>query len=409
MSRHVPVSDAARRRAVKRRLWKAPQRYQASCALGVEGLLAREIQALPGVEALDEAPGVVRWTAPFDTVYAALLRLRTADALRIRIGDEAATTFPMLRDHLDRLDWSLWLPPRCALEVRVRSRASRLRDEGGIERTVRQAVRDHGVESVPATSDAAPPAQVRVEMSHDRAFVWLDAAGPPLHRRRGERWLAPTSLRETTAAALCLAGLPRDADLVVDPFCGSATLLEEAASWLDDACPGGRRGFALEASPAWSPGRMREARRVHCPDVAPAAAMLVGSDLDEEALRAARANLERAGLAARVELARRDARSVDLAGLATGASARRPVLLANPPYGRRAEAIGAAPDALLTQVLGGARGWAFALAYPDAEAVASVPGVTVDAVVPVRMRGLRNALVVGRVAASAPASGAGGR
>ena len=82
------------------------------------------------------------------------------------------------------------------------------------------------------------------------------------------------------------------------------------------------------------------------------------------------------------------------------------MLLANPPYGRRAEAIGAEPDALLSQVLSGARGWSFALAYPNPDAVAAVPGVTLEAVRPVRMRGLRNALIVGGVAdaTSAPDS-----
>jgi 23S rRNA (guanine2445-N2)-methyltransferase / 23S rRNA (guanine2069-N7)-methyltransferase len=396
MSRRAPASDAARLRAVKRRIWNAPQRFRVSCALGIETLLAGEMRALPGVTDLTSAPGVVHATGPFDLAYAALLRLRSADAVRIRIGDEAAVTFPMLRDHLARLDWSLWLPRRCRLDVRVRSRASRLRDDDGIEHTLRQAVRDHGVDD--RAGDDAPDAAVRIELSHDRATVWLDAAGAPLHRRSGTRWTAPTSLRETTAAALCLMGVPRDADLIVDPFCGSGTLLEEAASWLDDACPGARRDFALAASPAWKEARMRHARRTLCPDGPPSPATLVGSDVDEEALAAAHANLERAGLEARVTLSRTDARDVDLAARVEGSGARRPLLLSNPPYGRRAEAIGAAPEALLAQVLAGAAGWSFALAFPEADAIARVPGVTIERVLPIRMRGLPNALVTGRIA-----------
>lgn len=409
MSRRAPASDAARLRAVKRRIWGVPQRFRASCALGIETLLAEEVRALPGATELASAPGVVHATGPFDLVYAALLRLRTADALRIRIGDEAAATFPMLRDHLARLDWSLWLPRRCRMDVRVRSRGSRLRDDDGIERTLRQAVRDHGVDD--RAGDDAPDAAVRIELSHDRALVWLDAAGAPLYRRTGTRWTAPTSLRETTAAALCLAGVPRDADLIVDPFCGSGTLLEEAASWLDDACPGARRGFALGASPAWKEARMRHARRTLCPEGPSAPAALVGSDVDEEALAAAHANLERAGLVPRVTLSRADARDVDLSALVARCGARRPLLLANPPYGRRAEAIGATPEALLGQVLAGASGWSFALAYPEPDAIAAVPGVTIERAVPIRMRGLPNALVTGRVEGgeSARPRGAPGR
>ena len=396
MSRRAPVSDAARLRAVKRKIWNAPWRFRASCALGIETLLSDEMRALPGVTELASAPGVVHATGPFDLVYAALLRLRSADALRIRIGDEAAVTFPMLRDHLARLDWSLWLPRRCRLDVRVRSRASRLRDDAGIEHTLRQAVRDHGVDD--RAGDDATEAAVRIELSHDRATVWLDAAGAPLYRRSGARWSAPTSLRETTAAALCLLGIPRDADLIVDPFCGSGTLLEEAASWLDDACPGGRRDFALAASPAWKEARMRHARRTLCPEGPAAGATLVGSDVDEEALVAAHANVERGGLASRVSLSRADARDVDLPALAERGGARTPLLLSNPPYGRRAEAVGATPEGLLAQVLAGAGGWSFALAFPEPDAIAAVPGVTVERVVPIRMRGLPNALVTGRIA-----------
>lgn len=400
MSRRAPVSDAARLRAVKRRIWNAPQRFRASCALGIETLLADEMRALPGATELASAPGVVHATGPFEMVYAALLRLRSADVLRIRIGDEAAVTFPMLRDHLARLDWSLWLPRRCRLDVRVRSRASRLRDDEGIEHTLRQAVRDHGVDD--RGGDEAPEAAVRIEVSHDRAVVWLDAAGAPLYRRSGVRWTAPTSLRETTAAALCLLGVPRDADLIVDPFCGSGTLLEEAASWLDDACPGARRAFALETSPAWKEARMRHARRTFCPGGPAAAATLIGMDLDEEALAAAHANLARSGPESRIALTRADARDVDLPALAERSGARRPLLLSNPPYGRRAEAVGATPEALLAQVLSGASGWSFALAFPEPDAIAAVPGVTVERVLPIRMRGLPNALVTGRIERGIP-------
>jgi 23S rRNA G2445 N2-methylase RlmL len=394
VSRRAPVSEAARRRAVKRRLWNAPQSFRAVCAPGVEPLLAREVGALPGAADVVAHTGSVRFVAPFDGLYAALLRLRSADEVRVRVGEAPAGGFPMLRDHLARLPWSLWLPARCRLDVRVRSRSSRLRDDAGLERVVRQAVHDHGAYD---RAEDGPQLTVRLQLAHDRAEAWLDAAGAPLHRRRGERWLAATSLRETTAAALCLLGLPTDADLVVDPFCGSGTLLEEAASALDDACPGAARGFALEASPAWSEGRMRHARRTLCPERAPSSSVLVASDVDADAVRAAAANLARAGLTDRVQLRTCDARDLSLPALAERHDARRPVLVANPPFGRRADARGAEPDALLRQVLEAARGWRFALLYPRPEAVATLPGATVERILPIRIRGLRTALLAGRL------------
>jgi len=398
VSPHVPASEAARTRAVKRKIWNRPQTFRASCALGLGHLLADEVRDLPDVAEIQTRPGAVRFVAPFDTVYVALLRLRTADTLRILIGDEAATNFAMARDHLARLRWSLWLPARCRLDVRVRSRGSRLRDDAGLERTLRQAIRDHGVDD--RGDEDAPVMQVRLELREDRATVWLDAGGAPLHLRRGDRWSSPTTLRETTAAAVCLAGLPRDADLVLDPFCGSGTLIEEGAAWLDGRCVGADRDFALDASPAWRPARMRNARRLHCPDAsAQAATSFVASDADEEAIRAARHNLELAGLTSRTELHGVDARELTLSALAERHGAHRPLLLSNPPYGRRAGALGAGPDALLAQVLRGATGWSFALLYPGPDVVAAVPNVRIDRMLPVRMRGLRTAILVGAVSA----------
>jgi 23S rRNA G2445 N2-methylase RlmL len=397
VSRRAPASKAAIRRAVKRRLWREPQAFRAVCAPGLETLLAGEVRTLAGVSEVSTHAGSVRFAAPFDAIYAALLRLRCADDVRVRVGEVPAGSFVILRDHLARLPWSLWLPERCALAVRVRSRASRVRDDAGLERVVRQAVRDHGVDD---RAENEPPLTVRLQLSRDRAETWLDAAGTPLHRRLGERWLAPTSLRETTAAALCLAGLDRDADLVVDPFCGSGTLIEEAASLLDGACPGANREFALAASPAWAVGRRRHAQRTFCADERPSPAGLVGFDVDSDAFAAARRNLERAGLSDRVELRRGDARDTPLSDLSARRGVRRPVLLANPPYGRRADARGAEPDALLAQVLEGAAGWRFALLYPRPAALDSLPGVHVERVLHVRIRGLRTALVTGRVGAA---------
>jgi tRNA G10 N-methylase Trm11 len=100
-----------------------------------------------------------------------------------------------------------------------------------------------------------------------------------------------------------------------------------------------------------------------------------------------------------VRLERRDARDLDLPGLARLTGAEAPTILSNPPYGRRARAVGGDPARLLAEVLHGAAGWRFALAYPDPGHVEAVPGVRVEEVRPVRMRGLRTHLVRGRVTA----------
>lgn len=404
---HVPVSDAALERALKRRVWGQRWTFQATGPAGLEGLLADEVRALLPDEDVEVTSGRVRFEADFDAVYRLALALRSADALRIRIADEAAASFPILRDHLARISWRWWLPVRCRLDVRVRSRRSRVRDADGIERAFRQAIRSHEIEVVSDDRDASeedvPRLRLRLELVHDRVEVWLDVAGEPLHRRRGDRWTVRGAMRETTAAALVLAARPHDADLIVDPFCGSGTLLEELASWRSQRCAGADRRFAMEASPAWHPPRMRHARRTVCPESADDVPPMIGIDASADAVESARHNLQQSGYLAVTTLIDGDARSSDLLGQAARAKATRPLLISNPPYGRRASAHGAESTALVRHLLDRIPGWRVALVHPEPEAVAGEANLVVERVIRFRMRGLANALIVGHVPTDANA------
>jgi 23S rRNA G2445 N2-methylase RlmL len=396
---HLPRSDAARARAIKRHLWGAPQRFVATCPLGVETLLAAEVAALEGVAGVSVRPGGAVFDAPFDTVYAALLRLRLAESLRVVLIDSAAAgTFPMLFDQLTRVRWSLWLPERCAVTARVVSRRSRLRDAPGLERALLSALRRQSLD--PHAADG-PPMTLHLRLEHDRAAVALDLGGP-LYRRAGDKWVSRTTIRESTAAALVrFAAERRDdglaADLVLDPFCGSGTLLAESLELALGLAAGRRRRPPFEASPAWSAGRFRHEQRAAATDGAAPPAAHLGSDADPAAVLVARRNLEAAGLLEHAELEVRRAQELDLDAIAQGQRASRPLLLSNPPYGRAAAALGASPDELLLGVLRRARGWRFALLFPDPGALAQQPGIDVEQRLPMVTGGLRNALILGSV------------
>lgn len=385
---------AAIHRAVKRHVWGARHAFVATCAPGVEDLLAAEVAALEGVDAVAPRAGAVAFEGPFDALAAALVRLRTAESLRLVLLDHAAAaSYPMLHDHLTRVAWPRWLPARASATVRVKTTKSRVRDLEGIERSLRQAWRAQSIDGADA---AAPPFLVHVRLHHDRATVALDVGGP-LHRRDGGKWVTETTLRETTAAALVrLAGV-HEHDLVVDPFCGSGTLLAEAHAAAVGA-PARREPGPVAASPAWAPGRFAQASRTLEEEArGRRAPPLVGRDADPDALAVARRNLAARVGDGVVDLAAARAQDLDLAALAARASARRPLLLANPPYGRGAAAAGAAPDALVGALIERAVGWSFALLYPRPEALAGRPGVHVDQVRAVVTGGLRNAMVLGRV------------
>jgi len=390
------LSPAARLRAIKRHVWLPPQRFLATCAVGVEGLLQGEVARLPDVEGVAPRTGGVAFTAPFDTLYPALLRLGVAESLRLYLAnDDAAGTFPMLYDQLGRVRWPLWLPAACAVTVRVKATKSRLRDDAGLERTLRRALRAQGIDDA---AEGGPELTLHLHLHHDRASLTLDLGGA-LHRRSGTKWVAPTTIRETTAAALCRWADVADHDLVVDPFCGSGTVVVEALDLAAGAAPGRhRRAVPFAASPAWKAERFAHARRRHGGPGAPEAApRIVASDADAGAVRAADHNVAAAGYADAVRARVARAETLDLPALARQLGARRPLLLTNPPYGKEAEALGSTPAALLATLLRGAAGWDFALLYPRPADLDEIPGVEVRQVRSIVTGGLKNAVVVGRV------------
>jgi 23S rRNA G2445 N2-methylase RlmL len=393
-----PMSPAARLRAVKRHVWLGRHRFLATCAVGVEALLSDEVGALPDVDGLERRTGGVAFGAPFDTLYAALLRLRVAESLRVYLlHDEAAVTFPMLHDHLARVRWPLWLPDASAAAVRVKSTKSRLRDDASLERTLRRVLRAQGLDTEAA---GAAPLTLHLHLHHDRASVSLDIGGP-LHRRRGDKWVAPTTIRETTAAALARWADLGDHDLVVDPFCGSGTVAIEALELAAGAAPGRTRAVPFAASPAWKRERDAHARRTYGgPGALEGTPAIWASDADPDAVRAANHNLADHGYADHVRAARFRVQDLELTALARRYGARRPLLLANPPYGKEAGARGGTPASLVRELLRGADGWGFALLYPRPDDLDGLPGVEVRQVHALITGGMKNAVVVGRVGAT---------
>jgi putative N6-adenine-specific DNA methylase len=164
----------------------------------------------------------------------------------------------------------------------------------------------------------------------DRATVYLDYSGDSLHEHGFRKVQGIAPIKETLAAALVrYSGWDRASPLI-DPMCGSGTLLLEAGLWAARRAPGlVRSGFGFERwadFDATAAKTMTELREEAQSLALPFELSLLGSDSDARALEAARANAEEAGL--RVNLR--------LAPLGSAVpSAERGGLVTNPPYGER--------------------------------------------------------------------------
>ncbi len=307
----------------------------ASCAQGTETALRDELFELR-FEGVRAARGGVHFTGSRREAARACLWSRVAMRVLEPVAEFECDSEDALYAGVAEIDLSEVLTPRHTLSVSAACRTSRLTHTQYIAQRTKDAIVDRQRESQGARSDVDrkdPDVHVFVHLVRDRATLYLDHAGAPLHLRGYRVAAGEAPLKETLAAAvLRLSGF--DPELgVLDPMCGSGTFLIEAALWAAGRAPGilrERFGFERWASyDASEQQAMRELREGAKGDPARAQAPCLGSDVDPEVLEIAAKNAARAGV--RVELSKlsiAEARPAFAAGL----------MLANPPYGERLDA-----------------------------------------------------------------------
>jgi putative N6-adenine-specific DNA methylase len=220
----------------------------ALCAVGAEKVVSNELRKL-NLTVEDSGFGRARFKADIAGLYTALMSLRAADRVLLEAAFFRAADFDALFEGTRNTPWERLVPKGMGLRVvKVRSNRSQLKAETSIQAIVHKAAAERlcGRYKLARLPEGGTAAEVRVYVEKDMVSLLLDLSGEPLFKRgyRSEGGIAP--LRETTAAAmLLLSGWKRKFPLY-DPFCGSGTLLIEAAMYAFDMAPGLNRRFALE-------------------------------------------------------------------------------------------------------------------------------------------------------------------
>lgn len=325
----------------------------AVAAPGVEALLEDELRAL-GFGGAAASPGGVGFTCDAAGLARANLHSRLAARIVVRVAAFRATAFHELERAARKIEWARFIAAHGAFRLRVTAKKSRLYHSDAIAQRVAESVvravpsavavalkgKDDEGEAIDSPDASAVDASqlIVVRFDRDHCTISVDSSGELLHRRGYRQAVARAPLRETLAATM-LAAVRYDASRpLVDPFCGSGTVVIEAAMLARDIAPGLQRGFAAESWPE-TPGAVwpaaREAARAR---IKPAvAAPLSGSDRDAGAIEAALANAARAGVGGDVQF---EQRALSDLVVPTGPG----LLLTNPPYGVRVGERGALRD-----------------------------------------------------------------
>ncbi|MDR1277596.1 MAG: class I SAM-dependent RNA methyltransferase [Treponema sp.] len=269
----------------------------ALCAVGAEKIVSRELRKLDlSVESSEF--GRVRFRADVAGLYRALMALRAADRVLLETGSFPAGDFDALFEGVRAVPWEQYVPPGMGFIVsKVRASRSRLRAETSIQAVAHKAAAERlcTARHIPRLPEDGSAAEVRVYIEKDQVSLLLDLAGEPLFKRgyRSEGGIAP--IRETTAAAMILLANWRRKFPLYDPFCGSGTILIEAAMYAWDMAPCLGRSFALEKLSIANQELERAVRnglleKVNFDRII----RIAGSDEDGRAVSIARSNAERA-------------------------------------------------------------------------------------------------------------------
>lgn len=316
----------------------------ATCVLGLEELLETELRDLE-VRDLQRQRGAVTFTGNWRECWRANWRLRTANRVLVELASWEARDGPAIAagaralvsgrssPKLRRggLDLAALLHPDRSFAVQATATASAVRDTRWAALSLKDGLVDGQRDRWGRRSDVDredPDVHLRLRLHRDQAMLLLDTSGEPLDRRGYRAVTSAAPLREQLAAACVLAAGWDGRGPVVDPMCGSATLLVEAA-WFALGWPAGRlrRHWAFERLPGYDPAAFTAILQEPLPVPGPGV-RIFGNDLSAEALGAARANLERANLLERATLTRGDAREIQ-------PPAGPGLVVVNPPHGER--------------------------------------------------------------------------
>ncbi|MBQ7063794.1 MAG: class I SAM-dependent RNA methyltransferase [Firmicutes bacterium] len=297
---------------------------------GLEGLVADELRFF-GMEQVRAENGRVLFEGDLEEAARANIRLRMGERVLLELSRFTAVTFEELFQGVRDIPWEYWVGRTDTFPVKGWSLNSTLHSVPDCQSIIKKAIVDrlsshYGIEWFEETG---PTVQIQFSIMKDEVSIMLDTSGPGLHKRGYRANANEAPLRETLAAGMVdLAHVRRDST-VLDPMCGSGTILIEAALKARNISPGLTRRFACEK---WSCfpeeifPREREAARALIRK--PEGFQAIGYDIDTNAVELTESNARKAHVEDLIKV-----RKLDLHRLILP---RTPlILITNPPYGER--------------------------------------------------------------------------
>lgn len=302
----------------------------ATTTFGLEALCKRELIDL-GMDIKKVQDGRIYFEGTMEDVAKANLWLRTADRVLIELGNFKALSFEELFNQVYEIPWEEIIPANGNFIVNGKSIKSKLFSISDCQRITEKAI----IKKLQTKYDIAwfdksgAPYDIEVALLKDYASITLDTTGKGLHKRGYRRKHGDAPIKETLAACMVLLSYWNKNRILYDPFCGSGTILVEAAMIGRNIAPGLERGFAFNNWTGVSKDILAKAKKDALLKIDHDADLRIyGTDIDPEMVALSREIVEDLGFEDDIKIFHKDFRDFDLED-SFG------VMITNPPYGER--------------------------------------------------------------------------
>lgn len=316
--------------------------FFATCPKGLEYLLRDELVHLGALDVREALAGVY-FNGSLETAYRACLWSRLASRILMPLSEFDAADDASLYAGVEAIDWAVHLDPQGTLAVDAVSIASTLRHTRFLEQRVKDAIVDQFRQRCASRPDVdlqQPSIRLNLLLRRDRATLSLDLSGTPLHRRGYRVGQGAAPLKENLACAMLIrAGWPEvyaSGGGLIDPMCGSGTLLIEAIWMAADRAPGLQRdyfgflGWRGHDANLWQ-SLLEQARERAEKGTHGLPACFYGYDHHVRVIAEAQQNAQAAGVENAVQFI-----CQDIEHLQQPVNCEKPgLVISNPPYGER--------------------------------------------------------------------------
>ena len=305
-------------------------KFIAPCLFGVEGILAGELERMGALNVKAEN-GRVKFEGDLNMLARANICSRFAERICINLGEFEATSFEELFRGVKAISFEDYIGKDDAFPVNGYSLNSELHSIPDCQKIIKKAMveRLKTKYGVSWFSETGPEYKIRFSILKNQVTIMLDTSGEGLHKRGYRKNSNDAPLKETLAAAMCDTARIFPDTKLFDTFCGSGTILIEAAMMALKMAPGLRRFFSSERF-GFIPDKVWREERTRAQDqiLKNIDFRAQGFDIDPEAIKLTEENAAKAGVSKYVKASLADIKDFKVPD-------ERCLVITNPPYGER--------------------------------------------------------------------------